>query len=532
MCTAIAEPWLKCSGMAKETNVEKEDEGYIMSYARDEDKDRSKLIIVDALSMKQTSVVKLPSRVPYGFHVITLVLRMLVEGNQPLQEKRQQAIESITLAINQAVERVKEALDKQRPPSPTCAAEGLNAIVSEAVEKGIFRGVKVGENKVVVSHLQFADDTIFFGEWNKDNAKSLMCILKCFEEVSGLRVNYYKSKLYGIGVKDRDLSDMARWMGCGVGEFPFTYLGLPIGERKKLSWVKWESLIASFGLGGLNIGSLRAKNLALLGKWWWRFKNEGGDLWVRVIKSIHGASGGLEEYRTDGVEGMGWGVWRDIVRVGRDIEGLGIEFYSSCVGVLGDGNDIGFWDDIWVDNRRLSDRFSRLYHLDRNKGSSIKENVVWVNGEWVWVWDWIRDIRGRVGNELGELVGVLQNVVISNNCRDRWRWRIFEEGIFTVKELSSLIEEKILHVEGDSQETLWNKLVPKKGAAMVDGMLKEKINEVFFDDVELMWRRKPDNHTLHPKGPHKHPDTAVSFQLRVQLCQCVCFSCVSVCSAY
>ncbi|GJY92863.1 putative RNA-directed DNA polymerase, partial [Tanacetum coccineum] len=247
------------------------------------------------------------------------------------------------------------------------AAKGLNAIVSEAVEKGIFTGVKVGENKVVVSHLQYADDTIFLGEWNKDNAKSRMCILKCFEEVSGLRVNYNKSKLYGIGVEDRELSDMARWMGCGIGEFPFMYLGLSIGENmrrindwkvmvdkfksrladwkaktmsfggrltlvksvigslplyyflmfrvplsvikqlerirkkffwggagegNKLSWVKWEFVIASFGLGGLNIGSLRAKNLALLGKWWWRFKNEGRNLWVNVIKSIHGASGG------------------------------------------------------------------------------------------------------------------------------------------------------------------------------------------------------------------------------------------------
>ena len=26
---------------------------------------------------------------------------------------------------------------------------------------------------------------------------------------------------------------------------------------------------------GLNIGSLLAKNLALLGKWWWRLRNEG-----------------------------------------------------------------------------------------------------------------------------------------------------------------------------------------------------------------------------------------------------------------
>ena len=53
------------------------------------------------------------------------------------------------------------------------------------MESGIFRGVKVGENNVTMSHLQYAGDTIFFGEWNKENAKSLMCILKCFEEVSG-----------------------------------------------------------------------------------------------------------------------------------------------------------------------------------------------------------------------------------------------------------------------------------------------------------------------------------------------------------
>ncbi|GJT43272.1 reverse transcriptase domain, reverse transcriptase zinc-binding domain protein [Tanacetum coccineum] len=50
------------------------------------------------------------------------------------------------------------------------AAEGLNAIVKEAVGKGIFRGVKVGSNRMDVSHLQYADDTIFFGERNKENA--------------------------------------------------------------------------------------------------------------------------------------------------------------------------------------------------------------------------------------------------------------------------------------------------------------------------------------------------------------------------
>ena len=50
------------------------------------------------------------------------------------------------------------------------------------------------------------------------------------------------------------------------------------------------------------------------------------------------------------------------------MHGLGVEFTSACVGVLGDGKDIRFWVDRWVDNWRLFDRFPRLYHFDRTIG--------------------------------------------------------------------------------------------------------------------------------------------------------------------
>ncbi|GJW63199.1 hypothetical protein Tco_0115083 [Tanacetum coccineum] len=69
-------------------------------------------------------------------------------------------------------------------------------------------------------------------------------------------------------------------------------------------------------------------------------------------------------------------------------------------------------------------------------------------------WDWGRDIRGRVFKELDDLVCALQNVVVSNNCRDRWRWTLFEDGEFKVKDLSRMVEEKIQNVESGSQETL------------------------------------------------------------------------------
>ncbi|GJR96636.1 hypothetical protein Tco_0268810 [Tanacetum coccineum] len=66
---------------------------------------------------------------------------------------------------------------------------------------------------------KYADDTIFFGEWNKETVKSLMCILKSFEEVSELRVNFNNSKLYGIGVNEDDMTDMALWIGVVLENF-------------------------------------------------------------------------------------------------------------------------------------------------------------------------------------------------------------------------------------------------------------------------------------------------------------------------
>lgn len=102
----------------------------------------------------------------------------------------------------------------------------------------MFKGIQVGDEGVVVSHLQYADETIFFGEWESGNARNLMCIMKCFEEVSGLKVNMDKSRLNGVEVTKREVIALARGLKCSVGEIPFVYLGLPIGERmwSKEAW--------------------------------------------------------------------------------------------------------------------------------------------------------------------------------------------------------------------------------------------------------------------------------------------------------
>lgn len=92
---AIAEPWPKVSGFAKvdlstgkvkkhiygdekyggepmflprDPNSTAEDDGYILAFVHDEKNWKSELQIINAMDMKLEATVKLPSRVPYGFH--------------------------------------------------------------------------------------------------------------------------------------------------------------------------------------------------------------------------------------------------------------------------------------------------------------------------------------------------------------------------------------------------------------------------------------------------------------------------------
>ncbi|GKC96175.1 reverse transcriptase domain, reverse transcriptase zinc-binding domain protein [Tanacetum coccineum] len=155
--------------------------------------------------------------------------------------------------------------------------------------------------------------------------------------------------------------------------------------------------------------------------------------------------------------------------------GIGIEFSSSFIGMVGNGRDIGFWLDKWVGDTRLCDRFPRLYHLDSRKEDSVAEKGRWVDNDWRWEWVWVRELRGRVMGEYNELLGTLQNVVVSNDCRDRWRWALQDDGNFTVKALSRVVEDKILCVENGALATLWNSWVPKKVNIFIWRALKGRL---------------------------------------------------------
>jgi hypothetical protein len=60
---------------------------------------------------------------------------------------------------------------------------------------------------------------------------NLKFLLICFESMSGLRINFHKSEVMVLGTTAHDKSRIANMLNCKQGSFPFTYLGLPIGDR-------------------------------------------------------------------------------------------------------------------------------------------------------------------------------------------------------------------------------------------------------------------------------------------------------------
>jgi len=67
------------------------------------------------------------------------------------------------------------------------------------------------------------------------DARQLFClkaILNSFASSTGLVVNFSKSLIVPINVSSEKMNILAGTLGCQIGAFPFTYLGLPLGTTK------------------------------------------------------------------------------------------------------------------------------------------------------------------------------------------------------------------------------------------------------------------------------------------------------------
>lgn len=110
--------------------------------------------------------------------------------------------------------------------------DSLTRMLSRAASANLISGLCPSLCPGGVICLQYADDTILFSEANIEKARNLKQVLTCFEQVSGMRINYHKSELVPVGLSEEEALNFSEVFHCPIGSFPIKYLGIPLHYDK------------------------------------------------------------------------------------------------------------------------------------------------------------------------------------------------------------------------------------------------------------------------------------------------------------
>ncbi|KAL8524107.1 hypothetical protein ACS0TY_013900 [Phlomoides rotata] len=95
----------------------------------------------------------------------------------------------------------------------------------QGIKKLVFEHFKK-QYEAVEERLAYFSDSLFQAKVEfTDNE-----VLRLFELTSGLKVNYWKSRLYGFNVLEPEIMEAAKVLGCEIGRGAVSYLGM-------LEWV-------------------------------------------------------------------------------------------------------------------------------------------------------------------------------------------------------------------------------------------------------------------------------------------------------
>jgi hypothetical protein len=262
-------------------------------------------------------------------------------------------------------------------------------------------------------------------------------VLCAFEKLSGLKINFHKSELFGFGESKERIAEYVDLFGCKEGDLPFRYLGIPMSHRK-LSNKDWSVVEERF-----------QKKLS---SWKGKLLSSGGRLVLinSILSSLpmfmmsffripKGVLEKLDYYRSrffwqcdehkkkyrlarwsimrkpKSVGGLGiinlevqnkcllskWlfklineeGIWQDILKK-KYLKGKTLaqvekkkgdsHFWSGLMDVkniflekgrfiVQDGTQTRFWEDLWIGDAPLKSRYPSLYNIVRKKNATVAQ---------------------------------------------------------------------------------------------------------------------------------------------------------------
>ena len=111
-------------------------------------------------------------------------------------------------------------------------ADVFSRMLAKAVNNNIISGIVPHIIPQGLICLQYADDTILFLNPKPKYVRNLKWLLACFENLSGLKINYDKCEVVPINMNEDDAKLLSQIFCCKLGDLPLKYLGVPLHYLK------------------------------------------------------------------------------------------------------------------------------------------------------------------------------------------------------------------------------------------------------------------------------------------------------------
>ncbi|KAL5550226.1 hypothetical protein UlMin_000402 [Ulmus minor] len=265
--------------------------------------------------------------------------------------------------------------------------EGLSSLLHRYEQNGDLQGLRCGLRGPTISHLLFADDSLFFLEAQLATCTNLKEILKLYETASGQvdrvwnKLCGWKSKLLSAGGKEILIksiiqaiptyamnlfklpSSLIRELQRLCGQF---WWGGDSGKRR-MHWCSWEKLCSHKADGGMGLRDLRTFNKAILAKQAWRIHSQPTSLAARVLQGFYFHRSSFLQVKVNSSSSF---MWRSILW-GRELYKQGLR----CK--IGSGQNTYIYHDCWlprdgifrISSPRVLGEFAKVSSLITASGS-------------------------------------------------------------------------------------------------------------------------------------------------------------------
>ncbi|WMV13963.1 hypothetical protein MTR67_007348 [Solanum verrucosum] len=323
-------------------------------------------------------------------------------------QKKPEMVERFSVLINgnpAGFFQTQRGLRQGDPLSPflfLITMEGLNNMIKAANLRGWLRGFDVareGTERLEVTHLQYADDTLIFCDAEEEQLKYLRVILVLFEGV--------------IKRLDRIRRNFL-WQGNK--------------EKKSFHLVKWEEVMTSKENGGLGIKNLKLQSKALSMKWLWKYANNNQMLWRKVIGAKYEEEDNwiTKEVTTP----CGVSLWRSIRSLWNEVK-------SNSKAKVMDVSKTRFWKDIWHEKGNMEDLFPDIYNLIMFQQSTIAD--LWSPQGWNFTFR--RNLNDWEIVRVAEFLNTVNTFTGLQPREDKLWWTGDDKGVFKVNKSYKLMDQ-------------------------------------------------------------------------------------------